>query len=95
MKQENKYKLLNPSQRERLIEIIEDCVEDYGLEQVAGFIKLRNFSIPLAIKYLSTIIEGDDRAMMTLNKSSAGYLCECLAVNPAYVFEGKKPAYTN
>ena len=95
MKQENQYSILNPGQRERLIEIIEGYVEDYGLGQVAGFIKSASIPMPLARNYISNLIEGDVRTMMALNKSSAGYLCECLAVNPAYVFDGKKPVYTS
>ncbi len=76
---------LNEAQRKRLVDLVSEDVEDYGLREVAKY-------TGRSPKYISSII---NESGIDMDKFSATRICHCLAINTNYVYSGEKPIYKN
>ena len=83
---------LDGKQRERLVSLLEEHVDDHGIAEVSRFIKPPKSSLRDTKEYLSSVLNEDG---IIIDIFLAAYICECLAINPDYIFKGGKPAYTN
>ena len=83
---------LDGKQRERLVSLLEEHVDEHGIAGVSRFIKPPKSSLRDAREYLSSILNEDG---IIIDRPLAWYICQCLAINPDHIFRGSKPVYTN
>ena len=83
---------LNGDQRERLVSLLEEHVDDHGIAGVSRFIKPPKSPLRDAKEYISSVLNEDG---IVIDSFLAAHICECLAINPYYIFRGSKPIYTN
>ena len=76
---------LTEAQRKRLVDLLLEDVEDYGLKEVAKY-------TGRSTKYISSII---NETRVDIDKFSVTRICHCLAINPNYVYSGVNPIYQN
>ena len=83
---------LDEGQAQRLVDLLEQYVDDYGVREVARFVKHPMYPLSEHISCLSSITEGN---LIPIDSINARYICSCLAINPGYVFNGKLPVLSN
>ena len=89
---QKEIRIMNADQTERYVSLLEEQIETYGLKEVWRF-----------LKYPSPSTLGDSGALLnhimyndfTISNFNVIDVCECLAINPNYVFTGKGPIYVN
>ena len=75
---------------ERLADLLEEYVEDYGSEEIMKFIKLYKKSSSIERETVNGIIK---RSYEFVELSTSDYICACLAINPNYVLTGRGQVY--
>ena len=74
---------LDGVQRGRLVDLLEESVEDYGIKDITRYTGRSG-------RYISGII---DETVTQISHFTATRICRALAINPLYVYMGEKPIY--